>query len=123
VIIQNITSGEAFNMVEADSYDKALDLAKKSGKVPNGWNIAVSDANDARIIVVCKKGTIVAGEGIIPVVSPPKPKAKKVALPEKLVGKENPEAVFMQRHRSQKYRQRLDNCCNHFSLRDVDQDP
>jgi hypothetical protein len=34
VILQNITSGGAFNMGEADNYDKALDLARKSGKVP-----------------------------------------------------------------------------------------
>jgi hypothetical protein len=81
---------------EAESYDKALDLAKKSGKVPKGWNTAVSDANEERVIVACKKGTIVAGEGVVPAVTPPKPKAKakKVELTEKLVGP-NPDAVFM----------------------------
>jgi hypothetical protein len=48
VILQNITSGEAFNLGEADRYEKALGLAKKSGNVPKGWNVAVSDANDER---------------------------------------------------------------------------
>jgi hypothetical protein len=96
VILQNITSGEAFNMGEADSYDKALDLAKKSGKVPKGWNVAVSDANEERINVVCKKGMIVAGEGYVPAVTAPKTKAKavKVDIPEKLVGPK-PDEAFM----------------------------
>jgi hypothetical protein len=96
VILQNITSGEAFSLGEADSYDKALDLAKKSGKVQKEWNAAVSDANSERIIVSCKKGTIVAGEGVVPAVTPPEPKAKakKVEPPGELVGP-NPDAAFM----------------------------
>jgi hypothetical protein len=95
LVLQNLTSGEALNVGEAYRYGKAIDLAKKSGKVPNGWNVAVSDANDERIITVCKKGVIVAGEGVFPAVTPPKPKAKAVHidLPEKLVGP-NPDAAF-----------------------------
>jgi hypothetical protein len=73
----------------------SIDLAKKSGKVPKGWNVAVSDANDERIIRVCKKGVIVVGEGVFPTVTAPKPKAKAVHidLPAKLVGP-NPDEAF-----------------------------
>jgi hypothetical protein len=96
VVLQNLTSGEAFNVGDADSYDKAIDLAKKSGNVPKGWSVAVSDANEERITVVCKKGVIVSGEGRVPAVTAPKPKAKavKIDLPEKLVGP-NPDEAFM----------------------------
>jgi hypothetical protein len=67
--------------------------------VPKGWNFAVTDANDERILVACKKGVIVAGDGVVSSVTAPKPKAKKVTvLPEKLVGRpKNPEAAFAPR--------------------------
>jgi hypothetical protein len=68
----------------------------KSGKVPKGWNVAVTDANEERILVSCKKGVIVSGEGVASAVTASKPKAKKVTIfPEKLVGRpKNPEAAF-----------------------------
>jgi hypothetical protein len=86
-------TNELFDLGKANSYDEALSIAKKSGKVPKGFNVAVSEANEERIIVLCKKGTIVAGEGIRPAVTPPKPKPKKSDLPEKLVGP-SPDAAF-----------------------------
>jgi hypothetical protein len=94
VILQNLDSGETFKLEGAVEYDEALNIARNSGKVPKGFQVAVTEANDERIIVVCKKGTIVSGEVHKSAVTPPKskPRAKQI-LPEKLVGK-NPEAVF-----------------------------
>jgi hypothetical protein len=94
VIFQNLDSGETWKIGGTDSYDEALKMAKNSGKVPKGYNVAISEVNEKRIIVVCQKGRIVSGEVPKPAVTPskPKPKAKKI-LPEKLVGK-NPEAAF-----------------------------
>jgi hypothetical protein len=98
VILQLLPEGQAFNIGEASEYDQALDLARKSGKVPKGWTIAVSESNEESIIVIGKDGTIQANDRLAPkakpAVRPSKPKAKKVDLPEKLVGK-NPEQVFL----------------------------
>jgi hypothetical protein len=59
--------------------------------------VAITETNDERIIVGCKNGPIVAGDGIVPAVSASKPKPKKaIVLPEKLVGK-NPETAFAPR--------------------------
>jgi hypothetical protein len=81
----------------ADSYDQAIAIVRRSGKVPKGWNVAVTDANDERIMVACKKGVIVAGQGVVSAVTPSKPKAKKSPiLPEKLAGP-NPDAAFAPR--------------------------
>jgi hypothetical protein len=96
IILHNLTTDETSNVGEADNYDQAIALAKRSGKVPKGWNVAISEANDERIIVVCKKAPIVSGEGVKPAVTAAKPKRKKIELPEKLSGK-NPEAVFITR--------------------------
>jgi ribonuclease HI len=93
IMLLNLANDEMEKVGEADNYDQAIALAKRSGKVPKGWNVAISEANDERIIVVCKKGPIAKGEGIKPAVTAPKPKPKKVALLEKLTGI-NPEAVF-----------------------------
>jgi hypothetical protein len=92
IVLLNLANDEMEKVGEADSYDQAISIAKRSGKVPKGWNVAISEANDERIIVVCKKGSIVSGEGFKPAVTAPKPKPKKTALPEKLKG-ENPEAM------------------------------
>jgi hypothetical protein len=92
-MLHNLTNDEMEKVREADSYDQAIFLAKRSGKVPKGWNVAISEANDERIIVVCKKGEIITGEGVKPAVTAPKAKPKKTALPEKLTGV-NSEAVF-----------------------------
>jgi hypothetical protein len=66
--------------------------------VPKGWNIAVTEANDEHIIVCCKKGPIVAGDGVVPAVTAPKKKTvkKAIVLPEKLVGP-NTDAAFAPR--------------------------
>jgi hypothetical protein len=94
VLLHNLVSDEMEKVGEADNYDQAIALARRSGKVPEGWNVAVAEANDERMIVVCKKGATVSGDGVTPAVTTPKPKAKKTPiLPEKLVGK-NPEAIF-----------------------------
>jgi hypothetical protein len=89
---------ELFNIGQADGYDQALELARNSGTVPKDWNIAVSESNEERIIVFAKNGVIQARERLVPkarpAVTPPKPKPKKVDLPEKLVGK-NPEQAFL----------------------------
>jgi hypothetical protein len=63
--------------------------------VPKGWNVAVTEANDEHIIVCCKKGPIVAGDGVVPAVTAPKKKTvkKDMVLTEKLVGPD-PEAAF-----------------------------
>jgi hypothetical protein len=92
ILLHNLGTDEVEKFGRAASYDEAI--ARRSGKVRKGWNVAVSDANDERILVVCKKGAIFAGDGVVTAVTAPKPKAKKSpVLTEKLVGK-NPEAAF-----------------------------
>jgi hypothetical protein len=77
VLLHNLADDEMEKVGEADNYDQAIALARRSGKVPKGWNVAVAEANDERIIVVCKKGPIVSGEGITPAVTAAKPKPKR----------------------------------------------
>jgi hypothetical protein len=97
VYLHNLATDDMTKIGDADDYDKALTLAKNSGLVPKGWNVAVTDANDERIIVACKKGVIMSGIGSVSPVRPPKPKPKKVpVLPEKLVGP-NPDVAFAPR--------------------------
>jgi hypothetical protein len=81
ILLHNLTTDQTTKVGEAYRYDQAIALAKRSGQVPKGWNVAVSEANDERIIVVCKKGSIVSGEGVKPAVTAAKPKPKKVAPP------------------------------------------
>jgi hypothetical protein len=103
VLLHNLETDEMEPIGRATEYEEALKLARNSGKVPKGQNLAVSDCNDERILVVCKKGVIVSGDGVVtkpkPAVTPPKPKQKKeTILPEKLVGPpKNPEAAFAPR--------------------------
>jgi hypothetical protein len=97
VFLHNFATNDLTKIGDADSYDKANAMAKDSGLVPKGWNVAVTEANDERIIVTCKKGAIMSGVGNASPVTPPKPKPKKtVVLPEKLVGK-SPESTFAPR--------------------------
>jgi hypothetical protein len=89
-------SGEAFNVGEVEDYRQAMDLVMGSGRVPDGWNIAITDSTPHGIIVSCQNGHIDVGEkyevrnpGAVPMAltfTPPNPKAKKVSLPDKLVG-------------------------------------
>jgi hypothetical protein len=97
ILLHNQVTDEMSKIGDADSYDQAIALAKSSGLIPKGWNVAVTEANDERIVVACKKGIIVSGIGSKPAVAAakPKPKAKSI-LPEKLVGK-NPDAAFAPR--------------------------
>jgi hypothetical protein len=99
VLLHNLGTDEMESIGRAAEYGEAITLAHRSGKVPKGWQVAITDANDERIVVACKKGTIIAGDGVVSAVTAPKPKAKKVTvLPEKLVGKpKNPEAAFAPR--------------------------
>jgi hypothetical protein len=99
IFLHNLEADEMVAIGKAVECADALDLARKSGKVPKGWNIAITDANDERIIVGCKRGVIIAGDGVVSAVTAPKPKAKKVTvLPEKLVGKpKNSDAAFAPR--------------------------
>jgi hypothetical protein len=99
VYLHNLASDELELIGKATDYSEAIALAHRSGKVPKGWNVAGMEKNDERIIVACKKGKIVAGDGVATVVTAPKPKAKKVTvLPEKLVGRpKNPDAAFAPR--------------------------
>jgi hypothetical protein len=48
VILQNLDSGETFKLAGAADYDEALKIAKDSGKVPKGSNVAVSEHNSLR---------------------------------------------------------------------------
>jgi hypothetical protein len=104
VFLHNLETDEMEPIGRVAEYGDALVLARNSGKVPKGQNIAISDCNDERILVVCKKGVIVSGDGLVtkapkPAVTPPKPKQKKETIsPEKLAGSpKNPEAVFAPR--------------------------
>jgi hypothetical protein len=60
VLLHNLGTDEIENIGKAAEYGEAIALAHRSGKVPKGWNVAVTDANDERIVVACKKGVIVA---------------------------------------------------------------
>jgi hypothetical protein len=93
VFLHNLDSEEMEIIGKAAEYGEAIALAHRSRKVPKGWNVAVTEANDERIVVACKKVAIISGVGAV---TPPKPKAKKTAvLPEKLAGRpKNPEAAF-----------------------------
>jgi hypothetical protein len=93
VFLHNLGTDEMEAIGKAAEYGDAIALAHRSGKVPKGWNVAVTDANDERILVACKKGVIIAEDGVVSAVTAPKPKVKKVTVhPEKLVGKpKNPD--------------------------------
>jgi hypothetical protein len=101
VFLHNLEADEITVIGKRVEYHDAIALAHRSGKVPKGFNVAVTDANDERILVACKKGVIVAGDGVVSAAtaSKPKAKAKKVTvLPEKLVGQpKNPDAAFAPR--------------------------
>jgi hypothetical protein len=95
VFLHDLESDEMIKIGDADNRERAISLAKSSGKVPKGWNVALAEVNDERMIVVCKKGTITTGIGPTPAVTPAKPKPKNAPiLPDKLVGK-NPEAALI----------------------------
>jgi hypothetical protein len=76
---------EMFNIGQADGYEQALELVRNSGKAPKGWNIAVSESNEERIIVFAKNGVIQVSDRLAPKAKPavtaPKPKPMKVDLP------------------------------------------
>jgi hypothetical protein len=96
VLLHNLETDETETIGRTADYGEAIEIARKSGKVPKGLNLTVSDSSDEAIIVVCKKGPIVPGEGVVSAVTPKEPKAKKTTvLPEKLVRRPvNPDAVF-----------------------------
>jgi hypothetical protein len=88
VLLHNLVTDEMEPIGKATDYPEAIALAHRSGKVPKGWNVAGTEKNDEHIIVVCKRGKIVAGDGVASAVTAPKAKAKKTPiLPEKLVGR------------------------------------
>jgi hypothetical protein len=99
VLLHNLVTDEMEPIGKATDFQEAITLARRSGKVPKGWNVAGSEKNDGHIIVVCKNGKIVSGEGVASAVTAPKPKAKKtIILPEKLVVQpKNPDAAFAPR--------------------------
>jgi hypothetical protein len=99
VFLHNLGTDDLEGIGRAADYGEAITLARNSGKVPNRWNIAVTEVNDERIVVGWKKGKIVAGDGVVSAVTAPKPEPKKVTvLPEKLVGKpKNADAAFAPR--------------------------
>jgi hypothetical protein len=74
VFLNNLATNEMEKIGETDTYNEAITIARNSGKVPKGWNIAITETNQERIIVCCKKGPIVAGDGIVPAVTSPKKK-------------------------------------------------
>jgi hypothetical protein len=94
VILQLRPSGEAFNVGTVDDSRQALDLVMGPGKVPEVWNIAITSSTPQRIIVSCQNGDIGVGEDfgepkVAPpalACTPPRPKAKRVPLPDKLAG-------------------------------------
>jgi hypothetical protein len=99
VLLHNLGTDEIELIGKATDYSEAIALAHRSGKVPKGWNVAGMEKNEERIIVPCKKGKIIAGDGVVTAVTPPKPKAKKaLVLPEKLEGMpKNQDAAFAPR--------------------------
>jgi hypothetical protein len=99
VLFHNLGTDEIENIGKATDYQEAITLARRLGKVPNGWNVAGTEKDEEHIIIVCKKGKIVAGDGVASAVTAKKPKPKKVlVLPEKLAGQpKNPDAAFAPR--------------------------
>jgi hypothetical protein len=99
VLLHNLGTDTIEPIGKATDYSEAIALAYRSGKVPKGWNVAGTEMNEEHIIVVCKKGKIVAGDGVASAVTAPTPKAKRITiLPEKLVGQpKNPDAAFAPR--------------------------
>jgi hypothetical protein len=71
VLLHNLGTDEIENIGRVAEYGEAIALAHKSGKVPKGWNVAVTYANNERIVVACKKGVIVAGNGIVSAITAP----------------------------------------------------
>jgi hypothetical protein len=97
VILHNLDSDVVETIGTATDFQEAITLARRLGKVPKGLNIAGTEKTDEHILLVCKKGKIVAGEGVVSAVTAPKPKPKKaLILPEKLAGP-NPDAAFAPR--------------------------
>jgi ribonuclease HI len=98
VILHNLESDVVETIGTATDFQEAITLARRLGKVPKGLNIAGTEKTDEHILLVCKKGKIVAGEGVVSAVTAPKPKPKKaLILPEKLAGP-NPDAAFAPRN-------------------------
>jgi hypothetical protein len=100
VMLHNLVTDVVETIGKAADYQEAIDLAKRLGKVPQGFNIAASDKSDEHILLVVRKGTIISGVGPVSSVTPPQPKPKKTPIPpEKLVGApKNPDAAFAPRH-------------------------
>jgi hypothetical protein len=100
VLLHNLETDVVETIGKSVEYQDALALARKSGKVPKGMNVAVTEKTEDHILLVCKHGTIVAGEGVVSSVTPPKPKPKKTTLSsEKIAGSPvNPDAAFAPRH-------------------------
>jgi hypothetical protein len=46
VLLHNLGTDEIENVGKAAEYNEAIALANRSGKVPKGWNVAVTDANE-----------------------------------------------------------------------------
>jgi hypothetical protein len=100
VMLHNLETDVVESIGRAVDFQEAITLARRLGKVPKGLNIAGTERTDEHILLVCKAGKIVAGEGVVSSVTAPKPKSKKtVVLPEKLAGPPvNPDAAFAPRH-------------------------
>jgi hypothetical protein len=88
VMLHNIATQDLEKIGETDDYDKALELARNSGKIPKNWNFGITDANDERIIISFTKAALYCGfKPPSPPVTATKAKAKKSpVLPEKIVG-------------------------------------
>jgi hypothetical protein len=51
VFLHNLGTDELENIGRAADYSEAITMARNTGKVPKGWNVAVTEVNDERIVV------------------------------------------------------------------------
>jgi hypothetical protein len=95
-IPQHLPSGEAYDIGEVDDYHQAKGLVETSGKIPDGWNFAITESTPQRIIIDFQADHVDVSESFklvqpkakptTPAVTPPKPKARKVRLHGKRAG-------------------------------------
>jgi hypothetical protein len=99
VMLHNLETDVVELIGKATDYQDAMSLARRLGKVPKGLNIAGSERTDEHILLICKKGTIVAGDGVVSAVTAPKPKPKKTVLTSSQIAGPpiNPDAAFAPR--------------------------
>jgi hypothetical protein len=108
LVLQVRPAGTLCDLGEISEFDEAIQAARQRGEIPENWDISLIDVNPERVIVACDpihvkvresynlKQTWAKTKPKFTIPPSPKPKAKAVPLPKKLVGPP-PDAAFVPR--------------------------